>query len=70
LISSLRKSEPRVVSTGRDKVGESPVWDPAAQALETVRQTTEILQGRIPVGALNADAATRMHHLAIKPATP
>lgn len=40
------------------------------QALETVRQTVEILQGRVPVGAVNADVATRMHHPAIKPATP
>jgi D-3-phosphoglycerate dehydrogenase / 2-oxoglutarate reductase len=30
------------------------------QARETVRQTAEILQGRIPVGAVNADGATRM----------
>lgn len=40
------------------------------QALETVRQTAEILQGRIPVGAVNADGATRMRHAAIKPAAP
>ncbi len=30
------------------------------QALETVAQTTDILQGRIPPGAVNADAALRM----------
>ncbi len=30
------------------------------QALETVAQTGEILQGRIPVGAVNAERATRM----------
>lgn len=29
----MAKSSARVVSTGRDKVGESPVWDPHAQAL-------------------------------------
>lgn len=40
------------------------------QALETVRQTLEILQGRIPVGAVNADLATRMRHAAIRAATP
>jgi len=38
------------------------------QALETVRQTAEILQGRIPVGAVNADAATRLRQGAIAPA--
>ena len=32
-MSSVRDSEPRVVSTGRDQVGESPVWDAASQAL-------------------------------------
>ncbi len=40
------------------------------QALETVRQTAEILQGRIPVGAVNADVATRLRNAATKPATP
>lgn len=30
------------------------------QALETVAQTADILQGRIPPGAVNADAASRM----------
>ncbi|HQX60439.1 MAG TPA: NAD(P)-dependent oxidoreductase, partial [Burkholderiaceae bacterium] len=30
------------------------------QALETVAQTGEILRGRIPVGSVNADRATRM----------
>lgn len=30
------------------------------QALETVAQTADILQGRIPPGAVNADAATRL----------
>ncbi len=30
------------------------------QALETVHQTAEILQGRIPIGAVNADVATRV----------
>jgi D-3-phosphoglycerate dehydrogenase len=39
------------------------------QALETVRQTADILHGRIPVGAVNADFAARMRHPAIKPAT-
>ena len=39
------------------------------QALETVRQATEILQGRIPVGAVNADVATRMRNAAIRSAT-
>ncbi len=38
------------------------------QALETVRQTTEILQGRIPMGAVNADLATRIYPRAIAPA--
>lgn len=38
------------------------------QALETVRQTAEILQGRIPAGAVNADRATRMHHPSARPA--
>jgi len=32
-MSSLRNSEPRVVSTGRDQVGESPVWNATSQAL-------------------------------------
>lgn len=32
-MSAPRMSEPRVVSTGRDQVGESPAWDPATQAL-------------------------------------
>ncbi|MEO8542125.1 MAG: NAD(P)-dependent oxidoreductase [Burkholderiaceae bacterium] len=40
------------------------------QALETVRQATDILQGRIPVGAVNADAATRMRQAAPTPAAP
>ncbi len=40
------------------------------QALETVRQTAEILQGRIPVGAVNADAATRMYPPVVTPAAP
>lgn len=31
------------------------------QALETVAQTTAILQGQIPPGAVNADAAVRVH---------
>ena len=33
------------------------------QALETVAQATEILQGRAPVGAVNAAAATRLARL-------
>lgn len=32
-MSALHSAEPRVVSTGRDQVGESPVWDDALQAL-------------------------------------
>jgi sugar lactone lactonase YvrE len=32
-MTTVLQSEPRVVSTGRDKVGESPVWDVQAQAL-------------------------------------
>ncbi len=34
------------------------------QALETVAQTADILQGRIPPGAVNADAASRMRDAA------
>ena len=34
------------------------------QALETVAQTTEILQGRVPVGAVNAAHATRLRSMA------
>jgi D-3-phosphoglycerate dehydrogenase / 2-oxoglutarate reductase len=34
------------------------------QALETVGQVAEILKGRAPVGAVNADAATRLARLA------
>jgi hypothetical protein len=33
------------------------------QALETVRQTAEILQGGIPAGSVNADGAMRMRRL-------
>jgi len=33
MTAALTPSEARVVSTGRDKVGESPVWDGPAQAL-------------------------------------
>jgi D-3-phosphoglycerate dehydrogenase len=33
------------------------------QALETVRQAAEIAQGRVPVGAVNADKATRLARL-------
>ena len=32
-MTSITQPEARVVSTGRDKVGESPVWDDQAQAL-------------------------------------
>lgn len=32
-MSAVTQTEARVVSTGRDKVGESPVWDDQAQAL-------------------------------------
>jgi len=35
----------------------------AHQALETVRQVAEIVQGRAPVGAVNADKATRLKRL-------
>lgn len=35
----------------------------AHQALETVRQVGEIVQGRAPVGAVNADKATRLKRL-------
>jgi D-3-phosphoglycerate dehydrogenase / 2-oxoglutarate reductase len=35
----------------------------AHQALETVAQVTEILQGRVPKGAVNADRATRLARL-------
>ena len=34
------------------------------QALETVRQVAEILNGRVPAGAVNADRATRLARLA------
>jgi D-3-phosphoglycerate dehydrogenase len=59
-----------------DKVIASPhiggLTPPAIehQALETVRQTAEILQGRIPVGAVNADDAARLRQSASTPATP
>jgi D-3-phosphoglycerate dehydrogenase len=33
------------------------------QALETVRQVAEIIAGRVPVGAVNADRATRLSRL-------
>lgn len=33
------------------------------QALETVRQAAEIAQGRVPIGAVNADKATRLARL-------
>jgi D-3-phosphoglycerate dehydrogenase len=33
------------------------------QALETVRQAAEIAQGRAPVGAVNAEKATRLARL-------
>jgi D-3-phosphoglycerate dehydrogenase len=36
------------------------------QALETVRQAAEIAQGRAPVGAVNADRATRLARLHVK----
>jgi D-3-phosphoglycerate dehydrogenase len=34
------------------------------QALETVAQVAEILKGRVPKGAVNADKATRLVRLA------
>jgi D-3-phosphoglycerate dehydrogenase / 2-oxoglutarate reductase len=37
------------------------------QALETVAQVAEILQGRAPPGAVNANAATRLQRLARRP---
>jgi D-3-phosphoglycerate dehydrogenase len=40
----------------------------AHQALETVGQVAEILEGRIPAGALNADSATRLLQTAHRPA--
>ncbi len=33
------------------------------QALETVAQTAEIVQGKAPVGAVNTDRATRLQRL-------
>lgn len=36
------------------------------QALETVAQVREILQGRVPLGAVNADRATRLHSLRLR----
>jgi D-3-phosphoglycerate dehydrogenase len=33
------------------------------QALETVRQATEVAQGRAPAGAVNADKAIRLARL-------
>ena len=35
----------------------------AHQALETVRQVAEIVAGRVPVGAMNAEKATRLSRL-------
>ncbi len=66
---------PTAALAGHPKVLASPhvggLTPPAIehQALETVRQTAEILLGRIPVGAVNADAATRVRQSAIRPAT-
>ncbi len=52
---------PKVVATPH--IGGFTPQAVAHQALETVAQVTEILQGRIPSGAVNAAAATRLARL-------
>ena len=39
------------------------------QALETVAQVAEILQGRAPQGAVNAERASRLGRLGPRPAS-
>lgn len=55
---------PRIVATPHIAGLTPPAIE--HQALETVRQVAEILHGRAPEGAVNADAATRLARLAAR----
>ena len=61
LPSELLERRPDVIATPH--VGGLTPEAIAHQALETVRQTAEILQGRAPVGAANPEHARRLARL-------